>query len=269
MPDQLSLELPTEPPNLPWGLRPMLARPYPTPFDSPNHVFQPLWGGLRVLAFVGSGPPRSAHALAQSDPARSARGLALLDPDGVDRIGHFPELGAVRDQLAAGSAVLDGEIVVVDRAGRLDANGLAARLAGRPGVAGRPGPPAVFLAFDLLHLDGRSLLGAPLHRRRDLLRRLVGPGGAVLVVPAVEADGRALHAAVVAQGLAGVLARLRTSPYLPGVRSRLWRFVPARPPADADLGSTPEAAAGAPFEEPSLPAAPVLAVFSRLPLDAP
>jgi len=258
MPDQLSLELPTEPPNLPWGLRPMLARFFPTPFDSPNHVFQPLWGGLRVLAFVaGSDPPRSAHA------------LALLDPDGVDRIAHFPELGAVRDQLAAGSAVLDGEIVVVDRAGRLDANGLAARLAGRPGVAGRPGPPAVFLAFDLLHLDGRSLLGAPLHRRRDLLRRLVGPGGAVLVVPAVEADGRALHAAVVAQGLAGVLARLRTSPYLPGVRSRLWRFVPARPPADADLGSTPEAAAGAPFEEPSLPAAPVLAVFSRLPLDAP
>ena len=51
-------------------------------------------------------------------------------------------------------------------------------------------------------------------------------------MPAIAAEGRALYEAVVAQGIAGVMARQRSSPYLPGVRSRLWRFI-ARPGAVA------------------------------------
>ena len=56
MRDQLSLRLEPEIaplPNLPDGLRPMLARSIPEPFDSPDHLFEPSWGGLRALAFVG------------------------------------------------------------------------------------------------------------------------------------------------------------------------------------------------------------------------
>ncbi len=70
--------------------------------------------------------------------------------------------------------------------------------------------------------------------------------------------------AAVAQGIAGVLARHRQSPYLPGTRSRMWRFVatkaPGRGPADdsADPG-----ASGPEVEGPA--AAPVLALISRLP----
>jgi hypothetical protein len=71
------------------------------------------------------------------------------------------------------------------------------------------------------------LLAMPLERRRDQLRHVLRPGDEVLAVPAIPGEGRALFAAVAAQGLAGVLARQRSSPYLPGVRSRLWRFVPA------------------------------------------
>jgi hypothetical protein len=92
------------------------------------------------------------------------------------------------------------------------------------------------------------------------------------MVPAIAGEGRALYDAVVAQGIAGVLARRRTSPYLPGVRSALWRSIvavapgngdPARSPADQPAGepadhSTGEAASGT---------APVLALFRRLPFD--
>ena len=50
-------------------------------------------------------------------------------------------------------------------------------------------------------------------------------------MPAIATEGIALFEAAVAQGIAGILARQRSSPYLPGVRSRLWRFVAATPGA--------------------------------------
>ena len=80
-------------------------------------------------------------------------------------------------------------------------------------------------------------------------------------MPAIATEGRALWDAVVAQGVAGVLARQRASPYLPGVRSRLWRFIAARPGAVTETEAPVE-------DEPSRPAAaPVLALIERLPLD--
>ena len=129
-------------------------------------------------------------------------------------------------------------------------------------LVARPGRPVAFLAFDLLHLDGPSLLGQPLVRRREALRRILRPGDEVVAVPAIATEGRALFEAIVAQGLAGMMARQRQGPYLPGTRSRLWRFIPAV------AGAVPAAElADAPEEGPTSATAPVLAMLSRLPLD--
>jgi bifunctional non-homologous end joining protein LigD len=153
----------------------------------------------------------------------------------------------------ARSAILDGELVVVDAAGRADEVALAERL------AGRTGRPVAFLAFDLLHLDGRSLLGLPLYRRRRLLRGVLRPGDEVVAVPAIAGEGRALFEAAVAQGIAGIMARQRSSPYLPGIRSRLWRLI-ATQAGVAAAGRDEEPA-------PELPSSGrVLALISRLPL---
>ena len=111
----------------------------------------------------------------------------------------------------------------------------------RAGSPGRPGRAAAFLAFDLLHLDGRSLLSQPLVRRREALRRVLRPGDEVVAVPAIATEGVALFEAAVAQGIAGILARQRSSPYLPGIRSRLWRFVAARPGTTGAGGAEGEA----------------------------
>jgi bifunctional non-homologous end joining protein LigD len=176
-----------------------------------------------------------------------------VDVDGADVGRALPELAGLAVRVDARSAVLDGELVAVDHRGRADGRELATR------ITGRPGRPVAYLAFDLLHLDGRSLLGMPLFRRRQLLRRVLRPGDEVVAVPAIAGEGRALWDAVVAQGIAGVMARQRTSPYLPGVRSRLWRFVPAVP--------TP-GAAEQPVDEPldGPGNAPVIALLRRLPL---
>ena len=245
MADQLSLRLEADRlPDLP-DLRPMLPRPLPAPFDSDEHLFEPWWGGERALVSIG--------------PAESAGDGAVLvrDAAGHDISDMLPELAGLAVRVAARSAILDGELVVVDAAGRADPAELARRL------AGEPGRPAAFLAFDLLHLDGRSLLSQPLVRRREALRRVLRPGDEVVAVPAIATEGIALFEAAVAQGIAGILARQRSGPYLPGVRSRLWRFVAASPVpgAAADVGGDVA------VEAPGPAAAPVLALISRLPLE--
>jgi len=243
MGDQLSLRLDAELPRLPVAIRPMLARSIAAPFDSADHLFEPSWGGERALAFV----ERDVEA-----PAGRGSDLRVLDRRGRDVAPLLPELSGLAARLDARSAVLDGELVVVDRAGRADAAALRARLSG---AAGRP---VAYLVFDLLYLEGRPLLGEPLERRRAQLERLLRAGDAVVTVPAIRAEGLALHAAVRGQGLAGTMARHRRSPYLPGLRSRLWRFAlaprPGSPPAPAGDRDVPEAIA------------PVIALFERLPL---
>jgi bifunctional non-homologous end joining protein LigD len=253
MTDQLSLRLDAALPRLP-ALRPMLARPLPEPFDSPAHLFEPTWGGARALALIGP---------ADSPGAGDVR---LVAEDGTE--GPAPlDLAGLAARVDARSAVLDGEIVVVDDAGRLDREELARRF------AGEPGRPLSYLAFDLLDLDGRSLLNTSLEKRRALLRQVLRPGDEVVAVPSIVAEGRALFEAVTAQGLFGIRGRQLASPYLPGVRSRLWRSVAvgaaagAKPAREATADAATMAAARDIGEGQAGRHEHVLALFRRLPLE--
>ena len=245
MTDQLTLPLDATAdrlPDLP-ELRPMLARPLPDAFDSEQHLFEPWWGGTRALLSIGP-----SERPGDGD-------VRIVDAEDIDRTAALPELAGTAVRVAARSAILDGELVVVDADGRADAPALERRL------DGKGGRPVAFLAFDLLHLDGRSLINQPLVKRRETLRRVLRPGDEVVAVPAIATEGRALFDAIVDQGLAGMMARQRLGPYLPGVRSRLWRFIPAVEGSitDAELADAPD--------EPTSATAPVLALLSRLPLE--
>jgi bifunctional non-homologous end joining protein LigD len=242
--EQLSFRLDPALPA-PGDIAPMWPVPRPDAFDSPEHLFEPTWGGHRVLVSIGP-----AEHPGMGD-------VRITDPNGLELAARLPELAGLAVRVAARSAVLDGELVTVDAAGRADDEGLRARL------SGQPGRPVALLVFDILHLDGVWLLRTPLEKRRAALKRVLRPGDEVVVVPAIAGEGRALHAAVSAQGIAGVLARRRTSPYLPGVRSRLWRSIPATAPGE-EATAPDEAAAG---EESGGGTAPVLALFRRLPFE--
>jgi ATP-dependent DNA ligase len=234
----------------------MLARPLAEPFDSEAHVFEPAWGGARALALIGP-----ADVPGSGD-------VRLVAEDGTT--GPAPiDLAGLAGRIAARSAVLDGEIVVVDEGGKLDADELARRFGGG---AGRP---LSYLAFDLLHLDGRSLLNVALDKRRALLRQVLRPGDEVVAVPGIATEGRALFEAVSAQGLLGVRARQRTSPYLPGVRSRLWRLIAVAgvEAAEVESGSGRQPSGELPDEDVELIAGipdrgeRVLSLIRRLPLE--
>jgi bifunctional non-homologous end joining protein LigD len=244
MPEQLDLSLETALPH-PGDVAPMWPVAAAEPFDSPDFLFEPTWGGHRVLVYVEPGDRAGAGE------------VRVVDPNGLDVTARIPELRGLAVRVAARSAVLDAELVVVDAQGRADDDALRARL------AGQPGRPVACLVFDLLHLDGRWLLREPLEKRRAALRRVLRPGDEVVAVPAVPGEGRALHAAVSEQGIAGILARRRSGPYLPGVRSSLWRAIPASPPSDTPAtvsDGTPTTDSPA-----SAATAPVMALFRRLP----
>ena len=220
----------------------MLPKPANAPFDSHEHVFEPNWGGRRVLAFIEA---------ARSDGRPQLR---LLDESGHDLAPRLPELQAIADLVGELPAILDGEVVVPDKAGRMDEAALAARLTDGLTVGLTP----VYVVFDMLWAAGRPIIAEPLRRRRERLARAVKPGPELVLLPGVVGEGLDLYYAVAQQGLRAVMARHLRSPYLPGRRSELWRWIPTQP-GEIALHALPD-------PDPA-PARPVLSLIQRLPLD--
>jgi bifunctional non-homologous end joining protein LigD len=82
--------------------------------------------------------------------------------------------------------------------------------------------PVAFMVFDLIYLDGASLIGEPLERRRQLLEDIVVPDDKIQVSPIIFGEGTVLYQAAVDQGLEGIVAKRLDSPYEPGKRSPGW-----------------------------------------------
>lgn len=149
---------------------------------------------------------------------------ALLVKDGIririrsrndkDLTGAYPTVAAAGRRLRAIRAVVDGEIVAVDRAGRPSFQALQHR-------SSHPGHVIAFYAFDLLHLEGEDLTGAPLLERRARLPQVVG-GSGILISAELPGTPRQVIEAVTSLGLEGVIAKRRASPYTPGARSGDW-----------------------------------------------
>jgi bifunctional non-homologous end joining protein LigD len=167
------------------------------PFDSPEWRFSVDWDGVRALLFATpDGPIR-------------LQGERLQDLTPL-----LPEIDAVAAALPARAAVLDGVVAVLDPEGRPDLGAIAERLCGAPRVA-----PAVFLATDLLHLDGTPTLAWPLDRRLEALGKLVKHDSHLQVPDWVAAEGHAFYEAAEERGLAAVVARRGAARYHAGVAS--------------------------------------------------
>lgn len=190
---------------MPKKLSPMLAELADAPFSHSNWLFEPKLDGYRVLAFVHGGEVK----------LRSRRGLDLT-----------PVFPAIAAELAAQSAdmILDGEVLALDAAGRPSFNALQNRAqlkTPREIAAAERVTPAVFYCFDLLHFAGLDLRQAAYSDRRRYLTQCLLPSPHVQRVHASE-DGVALHAAALAQGFEGVMAKRRDSRYEAGRRSSAW-----------------------------------------------
>lgn len=110
-------------------------------------------------------------------------------------------------------------------------SGIKGRLPDFPGSS-----PFLYMVFDLLFVDGRSLLDEPLQERRRLLAAALRPDPRVRFSEHVERDGVAAFAAAKERGLEGIMAKDRRSPYLPGVRALTWQKIKIRPEQELVVG---------------------------------
>ncbi len=194
---------------------PMLATLVAAPFDGDDWQFEVKWDGFRVETVVDGGAV-TMWTRGQQDAARYF-GLFLDPPTWI----------------AARQAVVDGEVIALDEHGEPD----FARLQGGIKAAGAAGgTPFVYQAFDLLHLDGRSLLEEPLEERRRLLASVLRADPRVRLSEHVQGDGLAFFAAAQARGLEGIMAKDRRSTYLPGKRSMAWQKIKIRPEQELVVG---------------------------------
>jgi bifunctional non-homologous end joining protein LigD len=125
-------------------------------------------------------------------------------------------------------------VIALDDRGEPDFALLQARIKGS-GVAAEP-TPFVYEVFDLLHLDGRSLLDEPLEGRRRLLGSVLRPDPRVRLSEHIEADGIAFFEAARVRGLEGIMAKDRRSPYVPGKRTDRWQKIKIRPEQELVVG---------------------------------
>ncbi|MEV6279862.1 ATP-dependent DNA ligase [Nocardia sp. NPDC051832] len=153
-------------------------------------------------------------------------------------ISHsFPELVSALTELADGRRwVLDGEITAPEPATGAPS---FARLQRRMHVLA-PAPallravPVEYFAFDLLELEGESLMSLPYQERRDQLAALNLDGSGVRTSPYwVDVDVETMLALAHEHHLEGIVSKLLTSPYRPGTRSPAWIKTPFRRTTEA------------------------------------
>lgn len=201
-------------------VKPMLATAGALPTGA-GWAYEFKWDGIRAIGLVSAGPT-SRSGGGDDGTGRRAR---FYSRSGAEITAAYPELAPLCTQLS--DAVLDGEVVVLDQAGRPSFTSLAERMHVRDPVraahlAARL--PAIYMIFDIMKLGGAQLTSRPYAERRATLETLVEGGlhGAHWLVPPVFPDGPATMAAARENELEGVVAKRLDSVYRPGVRSPDW-----------------------------------------------
>jgi len=178
----------------------------------PQWVYEEKYDGIRAVAY------------------RDGDRVRLLSRTGQDLTAGFPHVIEALRALPERDLVLDGELVVFDR------DGVSRfQLLQRRGVV--RGARVVYAAFDCLRSDGRDLLRRPLEERRKRLLELIPRrSGPLMPSRRLPRDGERALATARAKGWEGVIAKIATSPYEPGVRSRDWLKLKVRGESEFVIG---------------------------------
>ena len=209
--------------EFPNKIRPMLSTLVDDPFNNKDWVFEVKWDGVRsILLFL------------------KARGILELQSRNGKLITHrYPELVRALNSPSTSSsssklsikckesAILDGEIVVLDRKTGIpsfqnhqrrmnvdhirDIKNLSEKI------------PATYYLFDILYLDGRNLQSLPFLERRRILREVIAQENArIKISHFIEEVGKEVFDKTKDISLEGVVAKHKSSIYVQGVRSRDW-----------------------------------------------
>jgi bifunctional non-homologous end joining protein LigD len=196
----------------------MLATPVKEPFDHPDWIFEVKWDGYRAVAEI-------------RDRAVSLYSRNLISFEKK----FFPIVEALRKLRF--TAVLDGEIVVVDDQGRPDFQKLQHYQDSGSGHL-------IYYVFDLLYFQGHDLTDLPLHERKEFLKKIIPSTPRIRFSGHVWKDGVLFYNAAREKGLEGIIAKHSQSVYETAQRSRQWLKVKTRLTQEAVIAGFTEPAGG-------------------------
>ena len=181
-------------------IEPMKAKLVEKPPATGDWIYELKFDGIRLIAI------------------KDRQKVSLLSRNQNDLSARFPEIVDAFENFPAEECVVDGEVVALDEEGRSSFQLLQARE-----MEGRKGP-VYFYAFDLLQLDGKSLVSLPLEARKNVLENLCGGAGDARIrySGAIGGDANQLLNEVRRRGLEGIIGKLRNSVYETGRRSGAW-----------------------------------------------
>ncbi|PBB67401.1 ATP-dependent DNA ligase [Mesorhizobium sp. WSM4312] len=150
----------------------------------------------------------------RSQIVRGGSGVRIFTRRGLDWTAKYRDLAKAAAALDVESAIIDGEIIV------LNATGLSDFAALRKAITRRQ-HDLYFVAFDLLHLNGHDLRDMPLEDRRDVLRAMIPAGGRIQFSEALPGTGAAVFHLIDQAGLEGMVSKRKDSVYRSG-NSTAW-----------------------------------------------
>ena len=182
--------------TFPRDVTPMLATLVDKPFDEEGWLYEVKWDGYRALAYLNKGK------------------VAIRSRNNVSFNEKFY---AVYDVLKKWdiNAVLDGELIVADKTGISNFGSLQNWRSEADGEL-------KYYVFDILWLDGNSLMELPLSERRDILRHTIHINDTICISENFDVTGTAFYATAQKLGLEGMIAKKAASEYIPGARSKEW-----------------------------------------------
>ncbi len=191
--------LPDLPAAKPRFIEPMKAKLVEKPPATDDWVYELKFDGIRLIAI------------------KADKRVSLLSRNENELSGRFPAIVEAIKNLPAREFVIDGEVVALDDEGRSSFQLLQAlQMEGRKS-------PVYFYAFDLLQLDGKSLLGLQLEARKKFLEELcAGAGDPIRYSGVIGGDAKRLLEEVERRGLEGLIGKQRNSVYEPDRRSGAW-----------------------------------------------
>src|SRR5205809_2905702 len=183
----------------------MLAETREQPFTKDGWLFEVKLDGYRMRAACQDGQP------------------ILYSRKGLDYTESFPEIARAVKALPFDRVILDGELVVLNEAGKPSFNMLQmrAKLGAREAKRAAIESPATLYVFDPLAFGGYGLRKLPLVKRKEILHKVLPQTGPLRYSEHFEKNGEAVYEQVVKLGLEGIMAKKADSPYRTG-RSGDW-----------------------------------------------
>ena len=175
--------------------------------DSENRLFQVKWDGIRILTHFDK------------------ENIVLRTKSGKPRSNTYPELNEIRDTFEESSCVLDGEIITIDEKGLPNFFRLLKRdRTKNPNENLKNLLPVNYIIFDILELNGESLLSTPLEKRLNILKDVINETNRLKIIQSTL-DGKKLFDFVLKKGLEGIVSKRKKGLYYPGKKHPTWHKI--------------------------------------------